>query len=104
ISCDGDFTANILAIVAAIGKDQQHRATLLDGISNFVIKRDAWPHVTWRDPATHAPSLQLIDHLRGGTVVFADVTDEQKEIVRVHANTHPCPGPTVRNFITVVSG
>src|SRR5262249_29284369 len=59
---DGDFAADVFAVVAPLGEDQQHRPAAVDGIGDLVVEGPARAHIARRDPAAHAATLALGDH------------------------------------------
>ena len=70
---DRHLAANILVLVAALGKDQKHRLAGFDRINYLIIEWSAWLHVAWRDPARHATTLQLAHDFQCGRSIFADM-------------------------------
>jgi hypothetical protein len=74
---DCDFAADVLALVATLGKNEQHRATGVYCVGNLIIKWPTWTDITRSNPTMDATPLKFADDLQGGGAVFADMTNKQ---------------------------
>ena len=77
---DGDLAADVFALVALIGEDQQHRQAVIERRCDLVVERLARRDVARGDPTQHAAPLQFADDLQRRRAVFADVADEQEGV------------------------
>lgn len=81
VACDRDLAADVFVpLVAAVGKDQQHRPAGVDGLDNVVVERPTRRHIARSDPAGDTPPLQFVDDFERGRSILTDMANEQEEI------------------------